>query len=90
MVSPLLGKLLHQYEAVSHIPQKKKYARLENWLKKNQSSLIATFPGSTDENMQVHFSLQGPADISDAALTELQGLEGIEGVFRKPEDSLPG
>ena len=64
--------------------------QLVNWLEEHQCKLVPTFPGIEDENMQTYFSLQSEKDISDAALEKLQGLPGIEGAYRKPEDSLPG
>ena len=89
VVSTALGKLLHQYEDISHIPHQRKYLALINWLEQNQSKLVPTFPGIEDENMQTHFNLQSKKSISDAALKDLQNLAGIEGAYRKPEDSLP-
>jgi hypothetical protein len=90
MVSPALGKWLHQYGDLHHIPQKKKYTALINWLSDNQSTLTATFPGIADEHMKVYFSVQSATPSSDAALKKLQGLAGIQSAIRKPEDSLPG
>lgn len=89
-VSSALGKLLHQFEDINHIPHNKKYLALMNWLEKHQSKLVPTFPGIEDENMQTYFYLQAEENIPDAALETLQGLAGIEGAYRKPEDSLPG
>ena len=90
VVSSALGKLLHQHEDINHIPHQRKYLALINWLEQNQSKLVPTFPGIEDENMQTHFTLQTEKNISDAALENLQSLAGIEGAYRKPEDSLPG
>jgi len=90
VVSSALGKLLHQYEDISHIPHQRKYLDLVNWLEQNQSKLVPTFPGIEDENMQTHFTLQTEKNISDAALKDLQNLAGIKGAYHKPEDSLPG
>ena len=89
VVSSALGKLLHQHGDINHIPHQRKYLALINWLEQNQSKLVPTFPGIEDENMQTHFALQTKKNISDGALKELQGLAGIEGAYRKPEDSLP-
>lgn len=90
VVSSALGKLLHTNEDIRHTPHKKKYHALLHWLEQHQSKLIPTFPGIDDERLQVHFSLQTNEQITDAMLKNLQSIEGIEGAYRKPEDSLPG
>ena len=90
VVSSALGKLLHQAEDIRHSPHKKKYQALLHWLEQHQSKLVPTFPGVADEGMQAHFTLDTREEITDAMLKTLQSFEGIEGAYRKPEDSLPG
>lgn len=89
-VSSALGKLLHEHEDINHIPHKKKYLALVNWLAEHQSTLTPTFPSIEDENMLTYFTLQSEKEIPEADLKKLQAIAGIEGAYRKPEDSLPG
>jgi hypothetical protein len=84
-----LAKLLHQYEDINHIVQKKKYTGLINWLQQHHANLMPSFPDINNADMQTYFTLQAEREITDAALTQLQNLVGIQSAYRKPEDSLP-
>ena len=80
-VSSALGKLLHQYEDINHIPQKQKYLALVNWLQKHQSKLVPTFPGIEDENMQTYFNLQLVGEISKGSKSYL--LDSVCGIYNR-------
>jgi hypothetical protein len=52
--------------------------------------LIPTFPGIDSNPLETYFQLHADTTLTAADLQSLMDLPGIESVFEKPSDELPG
>ena len=66
------------------------YKALRSWLEEHNCYLVPTFPQTDAHPLQTYFHLHADTTLTKTQLKSLMDLPGIESVFEKPSDELPG
>ena len=89
ITSLALASIIQNYQATKD-PGPNEFDALRSWLKEHNCEIIPTFPGTDSRPLQTYFRLHADAALKKADLKSLMNLPGIESVFEKPSDDLPG
>ncbi len=85
-----LARLLHQYPDSHRVPAPatRPFAALLAYLKAAQLQLTPDFIHIQDVRLLPYFTLIATKPIPEATLQELLRLPGVEGAYRKPDDTV--